>query len=239
MEVELQYPLDIASFYGENQNADINLNERALGKNRNLTPYQKNSIRELVRDINDYSKYDSLSGYQLAEASDKYRKLMNLSGIYNIRDYIKTGTVTGKELVAQASIDNNGEVKEVVYLSNFPGCPKENDMNKGYVPSTWIDEGGQEVEQVIEGQWVYDQGEEKWKGTINGETIYKKRSEVPEWEVFVPKERVIKKVIRIVPEQLRMDNYRWEKGFRGNKKRKSDGTYQTRVGSRSGLGHIG
>ena len=229
MEIELQYTPDVLSFYEANQNADININEKALNKNRSLSSIQKSFIRQLVKDVNSFSNYSSLDVNQLAQASDKYRQLMNVSGLYNIKDYIRMGDYKGKELVVKAASEPIEGEPVVVYSSNFPGCPKESDLNKGYVPNVWIDVDGAEI--VTEGQWKYNNG--AWEGVVDGEVVYKTRAEAPEWEVFVPSERFIKKIEKAVPLQIPMgkDNG-WEKYFRGGRKRKPDGTFQTRVGSR-------
>ena len=228
MEIELQYMPDVLSFYEANQNADININEKALNKNRSLSSIQKGFIRQLVKDINDYSNYSSLDANQLIQANDKYRQLMNVSGLYNIKDYIRIGDYKAKNLVSTSEPIESESTESVVYSSNFPGCPKESDLNKGYVPNVWIDADGAEI--VTEGQWKYKDG--VWEGVINGEVVYKTRGEAPEWEVFIPSERFIKKIEKAVPLQIPMGKTKeWEKYFRGGRKRKSDGTFQTRVGS--------
>lgn len=235
MEVELQYTPDVQTFYELNQNAEINLNEKALNKNKSLTNIQKNAIKQLVRDVNKYASRQSLDSSELVEVGDKYRQLNNIAGIYGIRDYIKVGNYTGNALqpkpqasgldVSGTGSDGSGSVP---YYSIFPGCPKDNDLRKGYVPSTWIDENGMEIQQSIEGDWKYDEGSDSWKGTINGEIVLKNRNEVPEWEVFIPEQRMIKRVLNAVPVQLPMGKGDW--GVRG-RKRMNDGGYQARVGT--------
>lgn len=228
MEVELQYTPDVQSFYELNQNATINLNEKALSKNRSLNSNQKNYFKSLVNDINSMS--GNVSTDNVAEAQDKYRKLLNLSGLYGIRDYIKVGNYTGelKEVKPQAM--GMGEKKPEVYASNFPGCPKESDLKKGYIPSTWIDENGMEVEQIVEGEWKYNRDTGQWEGMVNGETSIKNRAEVPEWEVFIPEDRIIKRVLNIMPTQVKMGTNDWRESFKG-RKRMNDGRYQARVGT--------
>ncbi len=220
MEVELQYTPDAVSFYETNQNAEIELNEKALNKNKSLNTLQKNAFKNLVQDINKYSDYNSLSGGDLVEATDKYQQLMNLSGIYGIRDYIKTGKVTGKQLI-------KGDGGSEGYISNFPGCPKESDLKKGYVPKTWIDSNG--VEFTTEEEWTFNKGTGQWEGLIAGEVIYKNRNEVPEWELFVPQERFIKRISLSIPTQLPMGRNGWLDSMR--RQRSADGSYQARVGT--------
>lgn len=226
MEVELQYTPDVQTFYEYNQNAEINLNEKALNKNRSLTNIQKNAVKQLVKDVNKYANRQSLDSNELAEVGDKYRQLNNIVGIYGIRDYIKVGNYTGNPLSPTPQASGSGE--SVPYSSIFPGCPKDNDLRKGYVPSTWIDENGMEIQQNIEGDWKYDEGSDSWKGTLNGEIILKNRSEVPEWEVFIPEQRILRKIVNAVPIQLPMGKGDW--GVRG-RKRMNDGGYQARVGT--------
>ena len=90
MEVELQYMPDVQSFYEANQGAEISLNEKALGKNKSLTPIQKNAIRNLVNEINGYSSYNqstggtnsiaTSTGYLTSNNRMKYRGIEDFSG---------------------------------------------------------------------------------------------------------------------------------------------------------------
>lgn len=230
MEIELQYTPDVQTFYELNQNAEINLNEKALNKNKSLTNIQKNAIKQLVKDVNKYAGLQSLGSNELAEVSDKYRQLNNIVGIYGIRDYIKIGNYTGNVLQPkpQAIGATGSSGVSEPYSSIFPGCPKDNDLRKGYVPSTWIDENGMEVQQFIEGDWKYDEGDDKWKGIISGEVVVKNREEVPEWEVFIPEQRMLKKLTNAIPVQLPMGKGDWS--IRG-RKRMDNGGYQARVGT--------
>ena len=245
MEIELQFTPDIESFYSSNQNADIFLNERALMKNKSLNPSQKDYMRQLVQDVNKYSNYSSLSGNQLAEARDKYNQLKNLAGIYGISDYIRTGQVSDNKILMNMGLQNGiegqplgsegiegekvGGVEEVTYKSNFPGKPKDDDLRKGYVPKAWVDEQGNEI--TMNDDWHYNSGTGMWEGQVNGQMMYRSRNEAPEWEVFIPAERMIKRVsISMTPNQAPMGRGEWKERMKGAKKT-NEGNYQAKVGT--------
>jgi hypothetical protein len=249
-EVELQYTPDVTTFFECNQNASINLNERALNKNRSLNNIQKNAIRQLVQDINQYSNADSLSATEQVVANDKYRKLVNLTGLYEIKDYILTGEAktgvlksTGLTVSGSMGIEGVDEVKEdegsdekdkiETYSSNLPGCPRENDLRQGKVPKVWLNPEGQEFEESLERDWVYDQEANQWKGIFSDtDIIFRQREEVPEWEIFIPADRVIKSIPNTVALQIPMGGKGWENNLRGRQRRSGgyDG-YQARVGT--------